>query len=175
MKAYSRVFVFLSLPRKASDSTSKSGPPTSPLLRIGAPMSLGKTDKSFKRSLRLAFIIALVAVSAYPSAAQVLGPVYPEVVDNKFSGSGLDSMNGLDTVSYTSFNSNVDSQLLGRDTFTELDRWSYGPFFWDYWPGFYDPDHDKDHDPTPEPASFFLMGTGMLAIGVLLRRRLVRT
>jgi hypothetical protein len=138
-------------------------------------MSLGKTDKSFKRSLRLAFLFALVWVSAYPSAAQVLGPVYPEVVDNQFSGSVPDSMNGLDRVSYTSFNSSADSQLLGDNTLTDLDWGTPGPFYTDHWPKYYDPDHDKDHDPTPEPASFFLMGTGLLAIGVLLNRRLIRT
>jgi hypothetical protein len=52
-----------------------------------------------------------------------------------------------------------------------MDRGPVGPFYTDNRVGFYVP----DRDPTPEPASFFLMGIGLLVIGVILRRHSIRT
>jgi hypothetical protein len=138
-------------------------------------MSNGKTNKSAMKLFRLALLVALMAVVAHPSVAQVLGPVDPALGGNDFAASGSDTIKSLETFSYTNFNSGADSQLLEWETSTDLDGWSFGVFYKDPWVGFYDPDHDGDHDPTPEPASFLLMGIGLLVIGVLLRRRSIRT
>ena len=113
---------------------------------------------------RFVFLAALLALATHPAVAGVLGP------------GGFDDK---DTYGYTDFDPSAYGELWGSgglDTggdpgtlcFTDPYGGSSGSFYWD------DSGPYCDTRPTPEPASLFLMGSGLLAIGGTLRRRLLR-
>jgi len=116
---------------------------------------------------RFVLLAALIALVAHPSVAGVLGP------------GGFDDK---DTYGYTDFDPSAYGEFWGSgglDTggdpgtlcFTDPYGGASGPFYSDDLSGYCEP---GSHDPTPEPSSLFLMGSGLLAIGGTLRRRLLR-